>query len=53
MFGIRLCDIFDEAERKRDVKTASGNKNTGLSKQVKIPKGNKPRGAGQGQRPTE
>jgi len=53
MFGIRLCDLYEEAERKRDVKVAKGNTTTGLSKQVKIPKGHKPRGQGQGQRPTE
>jgi len=54
MFGISLEDYFLEAEeRKRTVKTTSGNQKTGLSKQVKIPKGYKPRGEGQGQRPTE
>ena len=53
MFGVALCDLFEEAERKRKVKTASGNRKTGFNKQVKIPKGNKPRGEGQGQRPTE
>lgn len=53
MFGVSLCDLFEDAERKRQVKTATGNKQTGLSKQVKIPKSHKPRGEGQGQRPTE
>jgi len=53
MFGLSLCDLFEDAERKREVKVAKGNRTTGLSKQVKIPKGYKPRGEGQGQRPTE
>ncbi len=54
MFGVSLYDLFEEAERKRAVKTTEiKNKQTGLSKQVKIPKGYKPRGEGQGQRPTE
>jgi len=34
-------------------KYAQGNTATGLSKKVKIDKGYKPRGEGQGQRPTE
>jgi hypothetical protein len=51
---LNLGDCFYEAERKRTVKTtAVKNKQTGLSKQVKIPKGQKPRGEGQGHRPVE
>lgn len=42
------CGIEEEY---RTMKTASGNKKTGLVKQPKIPKGYKPRGEGQGQRP--
>jgi len=53
MFGLSLSDLFEDAERKREVKTEAGNRSTGLTKQVKIPKGSKPRGSGQGQRPTE
>ena len=54
VFGTSLCDLFEEAERKRTVKTTEiKNKQTGLSKQVKIPKDYKLRGEGQGQRPTE
>ena len=54
MFGINFGDCYLDAERKRQVKTTPiKNPQTGLSKQVKIPKGHKPRGEGQGQRPTE
>ncbi len=50
-----LCDLISSGEeRGRVVKTTEiKNKQTGLSKQVKIPKNYKPRGEGQGQRPTE
>ena len=55
MYGLGFlgsnCPFLEE--EKRTLKTAAGNKKTGLSKQVKIPKGYKPRGEGQGQRPTE
>ena len=43
--------IIGMEEEHRKVKVAAGNRTTGLSKQVKIPKGNKPRGEGQGSRP--
>lgn len=42
-----------EEEGGRPVKTAEGDRKTGLTRKVKIPKGYKPRGEGQGQRPTE
>jgi hypothetical protein len=51
-----MYDIFELVpyqERGREVKYAEGNRETGLSKQEKIPKGYCPRGEGQGQRPTE
>lgn len=40
-------------KKKENTSHSPGNPKTGLSKCERIPKGYKPRGQGQGQRPTE